>query len=210
MQNNYINPVGYTEMYEWKELPENPFGLFVRPSTEDPNKIEPVTSPSQDILGVTTVQALTTSDDPENWKFAYLCNEVGDRFLKNDRIAIGVKVYDQINEFSYISTRPYDHYVNVNTDGYDPNQKYVKRSNRKEWVRVNLVGKVIVRDNGKCNPGEYCQPSQKIGKLKMGVGYAEPADFKVLGWKFFVSQRITENTIEIIMSPTLNKYISSK
>ena len=25
------------------------------------------------------------------------------------------------------------------------------------------------------------------------------------GWKFYVTQRITENTIEIVMSPTMNK-----
>lgn len=209
MQNdNYINPVGYSEMYEWSEIPtESPFGLFVTFDIDNPGKILPTRSASSDILGVTTIQATQTSDDPNNWKYAYLCNEVGDKFLKNDKIAIGVKEYDQIEEFSYIHTRPYNHFVQVPSKFYDPGKEYVKRTNRKEWVRVNLLGKVIIRDNGQCKPGEYCQPNT-TGKSKKMRGYAVPADYKVNGCKFYVTQRITENTIEIVMSPTLNKLIN--
>lgn len=209
--NEYINPVGYSEMYEWAEIPaESPYGLFVTFSSENPDKIEPVKSGSDEhILGVTTIQTVQTSDDPNNWKYAYMCNEVGDKFLKNDKIAIGVKEYDQVEEFSYIHTRPYNHYVQVPSKYYDPKQEYVKRSNRKEWVRVNLIGKVIVRDNGKCKPGEYCQPNS-TGKSKKQRGYAVPADMKAYGWKFYVTQRITENTIEIVMSPTMNKLKKSE
>lgn len=206
-QDNYINPVGYSEMYEWSEIPaESPYGLFVNFDLHDPNKIKTVSSASQDILGVTTIQTVQTSDDPENWKYSYLCNEVGDKFLKNDKIAIGVKEYDQLEEFSYIHTRSYNHFVQVPTKGYDQKREYVKRSNRKEWVRVNLIGKVIVRDNGECKPGEYCQPNS-TGKSKKMRGYAVPAEMDTIGTKFYVTQRITENTIEIVMSPTMNKNI---
>lgn len=202
-----INPVGYSEMYEWSQIPpDSPYGYFVRMDPDQHDKIDFVRSASQDILGVTTIQAQDTSDDPENWKYAYLCNEVGDRFMRNERIAVGVKVYDQLNEFSYINTRPYDHYVSVPTENYNPEKQYVKRSNRREWVRVNLIGKCIVRDNGQCKAGEYCQPSTQNGKSKKNIGIAEPAEWNTIGWKFYVTQRITPNTIEIIMSPTLNKY----
>ena len=37
----------------------------------------------------------------------------GDNYLKKERLAVGIKQYDQHNEFSYISTRPWEHYVNV-------------------------------------------------------------------------------------------------
>lgn len=211
-QDNYINPVGYSEMYEWSDPSgiESPYGLFVTfDYAHHPDKIVPVKSGSSDILGVTTIQAVDTSDDPSNWKYAYMCNEVGDKFLKNDKIAIGVKEYDQVEEFSYIHTRPYNHFVQVPSKVYDPKREYVKRSNRREWVRVNLLGKVIVRDNGKCKPGEYCQPNS-TGKSKKMRGYAVPADWNVIGWKFYVTQRITENSIEIVMSPTINKYNDPK
>lgn len=204
---NYINPVGYSEMYEWSEIPtESPYGLFVNFDPDEPNKIKLVGSASQNVLGVTTIQTTQVSDDPENWKYAYLCNEVGDKFLKNDKIAIGIKEYDQEEEFSYIHTRPYVHYIQVPTKAYDPSKEYVKRSNRKEWVRVNLLGKVIVRDNGQCKPGKYCQPNT-TGKSKKNRGIAVPAEMNVIGTKFYVTQRITENTIEIVMSSSLNKNI---
>lgn len=207
-KDSYINPVGYSEMYEWEEMPaSSPYGLFVTFSQENPSKIVPVKSSSEnEIIGVTTVQTVETSDDPSTWKYAYLCNEVGDKFLKNEKIAVGVKEYDQLEEFSFIRTSPYNHYVQVPNQYYDQKQEYVKRSNRKEWVRVNLLGKVIVRDNGKCKPGEWCQPIT-CGKSKKMRGYAEPAEMKTYGWKFYVTQRITENTIEILMSPTMNKNI---
>lgn len=207
-RDKYINPVGYTEMYEWAEMPANsPYGLFVTFSYDSQSKIVPVKSASeQRILGVTTVQAVETSDDPSNWKYAYMCNEVGDKFLKNEKIAVGVKEYDQLEEFSYIHTKPYNHYVQVPNKWYDQKQEYVKRSNRKEWVRVTLVGKAIVRDNGECKPGEYCQP-KTCGKSKKDRGYAVPADMDTYGWKFYVTSRITESTIEIAMNPTINKYI---
>lgn len=211
-ENNYINPVGYSEMYEWAEMPANsPHGLFVTFDTQNPDKITTIKdATSKDLLGVTTIQSVETSDDPNNWKYAYLCNEVGDKFLKNDKIAVGVKEYDQVEEFSYIHTRPYNHYIQVPSKYYDPKQQYAKRSSRKEWVRVNLIGKVIVRDNGECKPGEYCQPYAPSTKSKKNRGYAIPADMNMPGWKFYITQRITDTTIEIVMSPTMNKYIDTK
>lgn len=204
MEEKYINPVGYSEMYEWAEKPaESPYGLFVRFDNDNPDKIIATASASQHLIGVTTIQTVQTSDDPDHWKYAYMCNEVGDKYLKNEKIAVGVKEYDQEREFSYIHTQPYNHYVQVPSKLYKPEVQYIKRSSRPEWVRVNLIGKVIVRDNGKCVPGEYCQPIT-TGKSKKMRGYAEPADYHVHGIKFYVTQRITENTIEICMSPTLN------
>lgn len=207
---NYINKVGFSEMYEWNEIPaESPYGLFVGISDTDPNKIDLVkSSDCKQILGVTTIQSTVTSDDPETWKYAYMCNEVGDKFLKNEMIAIGVEEYDQIEEFSYISTKPFKHFVQVPNKYFDQSKEYVPRSKRREWVRVNLIGKCIVRDNGECQPGEYCQPNT-TGKSKIMRGWATPANMNENGWKFFILRRLTQNTIEILNSPLLNKYIAN-
>lgn len=208
-QQKFINKVGYSEMYEWAEIPNNNiFGIFVTFDKREPQKITPTKSASDDILGVSTIQSTIESDDPEHWKYSYLCNEVGDRYLKKERIGIGVKEYDQVNELSYIHTMPMDHFVEVHTPQYDKNREYIPRSSRKEWVRVNLVGKVIVLDNGECKPGEWCQPY--TGKEKKNFGLAVPADMKVPGYKFYVLGRLTEKSIEITMSPTLNKYVAPK
>jgi hypothetical protein len=39
---------------------------------------------------------------------------------------------------------------------YDPYIAYIPRSARKEWIPVALMGKVFVRDNGQCIPGQKC------------------------------------------------------
>jgi trimeric autotransporter adhesin len=203
-KSEYINPVGFSEMYEWSEIPfESPFGLFVKfdhRKGRHPNRIVP-TNDATDVIGITTVQSVDTSDNPDKWKYAYLCNEVGDKYLQKETLAVGTKQYDQFNEISYIKTSPYEHFIQVPTQNYRPDVEYVPRTKRKEWVRVNLLGKVIVRDDGTCEAGQYCQPY--IGKEKKKYGTATISDDS-LGWKFYVTQRITENTIEILNSPMTN------
>lgn len=206
----YINPVGFSEMYEWSELPyDNPFGLFVSfdmRKNRDHSKIVPANSVSNKILGISTVQSVETSDDPDKWKFAYLCNEVGDKYLQKVELAVGTKQYDQFNEISYIQTSKYETYKPVPTENYNQSIEYVPRTKRKEWVRVNMLGKVIVRDNGECQPGEYCQPYS--GKEKKKYGTAVPAD-ETSGVKFYVMNRITNTTIEVVNSPMMNKVINT-
>ncbi len=203
-KSEFINPVGFSEMYEWSEIPfENPFGLFVKfdhRNGRTPNKIVP-TNDATDVIGISTVQSVDTSDNPDKWKYAYLCNEVGDKYLQKETLAVGVKQYDQFNEISYIQTSPYEHFVQVPTKNYRPDVEYVPRTKRKEWVRVNLLGKVIVRDDGTCEPGKYCEPY--TGKEKKKYGTATLSTDKA-GWKFYVTQRITENTIEVLNSPMTN------
>lgn len=192
-QNESINQVGYSEMYEWKEIPTTLFGLFVQFTDDEPDMIEPFHGGH--LAGVSTIQSTITSDDPDEWKYAKMCNEVGDKFLKTERLAVGIKQYDQNLEFSYISTQPWEHLVSVPNKQFDPNLKYVKRSSRKEWVRVHLLGKVIVRDNGKCEPGKYCTPY--VGKKKANWGIAVPAKENDAN-RYYVLRRLTDNTIEIV------------
>ena len=145
-----IQNFGYTEMYEWMndiDLSKRS-GKFVTFNKENPNKIQ-LAHNDDFILGVTTVCATSTSDDPNEWKYAYLCNEYGDLYLKKEKLAVGGKVYDQKMEMNYIRTYPWEHFIKVENQYYDKTKEYVKRSNRQEWFRVNLVGKAIVEDNGK-------------------------------------------------------------
>lgn len=188
-------------MYEWYEVPlREPFGRFVQFCKEDPEKIEYYDGKGP-LLGITTIQSTITSDDPEEWKYSYMCSEVGDRFLKEHNLAVGIKQYDQFLELSYIKTQPYKTYKTVPNQAIDPKLKYEKRTNRKEWVRVSLIGKVIVRDNGECVPGQYCMPN--VTDLNIDAGIAIP-------WngsntiRFYILRRLTKNTIEIVNAPLLN------
>ena len=192
-----IQDFGYTEMYEWDNVPENQdkLGKFVTFSKNNPNKIV-FAHNDDEILGISTVCASITSDDPDTWKYAYLCNEYGDLYLQKERLAVGTKQYDQFMEMNYIKTYPWEHFIRIENKYYDKSKKYVKRSNRGEWVRINLLGKVIVKDNGKCEPGKYC--TVYSGKIKDLWGTAIPFENKMKTKKFYVLDRLSDNTILIL------------
>ena len=198
MNKDNIQEFGYTEMYEWANIPENEhrLGRFVTFDKEKPGMI--VAAHDDDfIVGVTTVCAEDTSDDPDEWKFSYLCNEYGDLYLKKERLAVGTKQYDQYNEMNYIRTYPWEHYIKIENKYLDKEKTYIKRSKRIEWIRVNLLGKTIVHDNGKCVPGKFC--TVYSGKLKEKYGTAVPYDDKKSkNKKFYVLDRLSENTILIL------------
>ena len=192
-----IQNFGYTEMYEWMNDIDfsKRSGKFVTFNKENPNKIQ-LAHNDDFILGVTTVCATSTSDDPNEWKYAYLCNEYGDLYLKKEKLAVGGKVYDQKMEMNYIRTYPWEHFIKVENQYYDKTKEYVKRSNRQEWIRVNLVGKAIVEDNGRCKPGEFC--TVYSGKIKDLWGTAIPASENPVNKKFYVLERLSEKTILIV------------
>jgi len=197
MNDDLIQKFGYSEMYEWDEVPKSEYrlGRFVTFSSTNPDKIVAVSSSSQMIIGITTVNSLLESDNPDEWKYKSMCNEYGDLYLKKERLAVGEKVYDQLTEMNYIQTRPWEHYITIDNKFYNPDNKYVKRTNRQEWVRVNLMGKAIVEDNGECKAGQYCKPY--TGKIKALQGTAIPATNKDEN-SFYVIDRLSEKTILVL------------
>jgi len=46
--------------------------------------------------------------------------------------------------------------ITVVNPAYNPSMDYIPRSARKEWTPVSLLGKVYVRDDGTCIPGQKC------------------------------------------------------
>lgn len=193
-----IQGFGYAEMYEWKEIPEhkNRLGRFVTFDKEEKSKITYAHN-NDYLIGVTTVCAQDTSDDPDEWKYSYLCNEYGDLYLQKEKLAVGAKQYDQYLEMNYIRTYPWEHFIKIPNKYLDKEKKYVKRSNRPEWVRVTLIGKAIVKDNGKCKPGDFC--TVYSGKIKDLYGTAVPATEKTKNSKYYVIDRLSENTILVLL-----------
>lgn len=198
MNDDLIQKFGYSEMYEWENIPQNkiPHGNFVTFSKSYPNKIELYGKSENDlVLGITTICSVCDSNNPDEWHFKNYVNEFGDTYLQKEVLAVGCKEYDQYNEISYISTKPWEHLIPITNKQYNPELQYVKRTNRKEWVRVNLLGKCIVYDNGNCKPGDYCMPY--VGKIKDLFGSAIPYDGSSKN-KYYVLERVSNNTIMII------------
>lgn len=195
--NKIIQPIGYTEMYEWNRIPKNKFGRFVQFSKRNPDKIELLHDKSGVLAGVSSICGVIESDNPNQWKYAYLCNEVGDTLMQEETLAVGIKVYDQHKEMSYITTRPWKHYVKIPSETYKPDQKYAKRTSRNEWTRVTLLGKAIVVASDDVNPGSFCMPY--TGDDMQLAGTAVPWDGESSA-RFYVLDRVSSTTVTIVMN----------
>ena len=195
--NELVQKFGYSEMYEWNAIPRAEFrlGRFVTFSEENPAKIEPTSKKDQYVIGVTTVNSLCDSDNPNQWRYKNIANEYGDIYLRKEKLAVGTKVYDQMNEINFIRTYPWEHFVPIENQYYKKDQQYVKRTNRAEWIRVNLLGKCVVFDDGTCKAGEWCTPY--AGKIKELQGSAVPATENDKT-RFYVIERVSEKTILIL------------
>jgi len=192
-----MNKFGYSEMYEWSELFKFdivPFGRFVTFDRNSNGKIR-LAHPADYIIGVTTINSTITSDDPEEWQGKYICNEFGDCLLQEKEKATAINAYDDIEEIPYIATIKDTEVIPVINDCFNKNLEYKKRSERQEWIRVNLLGKCIVVDNGECQPGKFCTIDNN--------GTAKPSDPMILSHgmpyvnNWYVLDRLTENTIMI-------------
>lgn len=198
MNEKLINKFGYSEMYEWTVRPsdECKFGRFVQFNKLEPEKINLAYDPDADVIGVASVNYVAASDNPDVWVKRYMSNEYGDIFMMKERLAVGNKDYDQIEEFSYIHTFPYEQYIPVENKDYNRELNYVKRSDRNEWASIVIKGKAIVKDNGVCEPGKYCKP--QFSEINEEAGIAVPAERNEEN-SFYVIKRISDTTIMIFI-----------
>ena len=194
--------IGYSEMYELAEVPSDinaVLGRFVQFSKTIPGKIELATE-QKSIIGVTTINSTYISDNTPHWWAKNVFNEVGDLFVQNKTIALGKKVYNSIIEKSYIVTAKADIIVPVQNPAFDETIQYKQRADRLEWVRVNLIGKVIVYDDGSLKPGEYCKLYS--GRKDESKGKAIKATIKDIENSsintYYVIARVSKNTILIL------------
>lgn len=77
----------------------------------------------------------------------------------------------------------------VLSDEYNPKQKYIPRSQRSEWAVVGLLGRIIINDNGQCQPGK---PIRAIH------GIAVPAQNDGIK-NIIVLRRLDESHIEVLI-----------
>jgi len=73
--------------------------------------------------------------------------------------------------------------LSYHSNDYDPTRPYIPRKYRPEWSPIGLLGKIYVRDNGLCVPGNKCSCENDI---------AIPGD----RWK--VLTRSSSNVIQIL------------
>ena len=189
---------GYGEMYEWadnvlsthnsNESFVKLYGKFVTFDELNPERIRIANKNDKYILGVSSNLTNNVSDNPNEWQGKYLINEVGIPYISKDYIETGKLCYDSELELEYIDVKSYIELNSEINSEFDLNKKYVKRSSRKEWINVILLGKAIIEDDGSCIPGYFCKPD------KNGCATIDN-DNK----GYYVLSRISKNSIIIIL-----------
>ena len=172
-------------MYEWSELFKYdivPLGRFVTFAENEIGKIRLAKLSDRYIVGVTTINTVCSSDCPLEWPGKYACNEYGDILIKErDK-------NDNTSPENFINGIPV---VPVINPMYDDTKMYQSRTDRVEWINVNLIGKCIVEDNGECVPNGYCTYGNE--------GIARPCTEAFPLSKYYVIDRISDHTILILL-----------
>jgi len=200
---------GISELFEWgeeikidKEHPEDQIQFIcklVQFSEQYPHTVIRARN-TKNLVGISTINSEIKASNPQEWSGKYLMNEYGDLYLKQEDSAYGVKEYDSVNEFSYISTKQKTLHIPLINSNYDPDREYLPRTKRPEWVTVTLLGKAIIEDNGQCKAGEYCTLYK--GDDEKLFGTVIPATDEDT-FKLYVLQRISDHTIIVFYQPQI-------
>lgn len=194
----------YAEYFEWLDgNPENEDrrGYFV---TLDGDKIRKATASDDYILGIISGKpSVVGNSDPDGWHKAFRCDEFGEFIMEKIpeiRTHIEIEEVEEtyINEKGIEAVRIVpkeiekqetiwiDNYVL--DPNYNPNEPYITREERPEWVTVGMLGALKVRDDGTCKVNGYCQPTND------GIATMSQTGYRVI-------KRITEDIIQVIVYP---------
>lgn len=158
----------YAEMFESADGTAIEPGYFVTFDDSDGEKIRLFNAAADNyVLGVTSATPAFLSNAGElRWEGKYLTDEWGR--IQFTEIEIPDFIYEPTGMViipAHTETKP------VFSPEFDPTVPYVPRSQRPEWVRIGLLGKLRVRDDGSCIPGGYCRPGENGIAVSASQGY---------------------------------------
>lgn len=158
----------FAEMFEWLDGNadnEDRRGLFV---TLDGEKIRLANSDDDYILGVVSATPTVIGDTAsEEWHSKYKTDVFGNRLTETVNV-------EETTETRFILN-----------DDYNSSKEYKSREERKEWVAIGLIGKLVVTDDGTCEVNSYCKAGSNGIATKSETGYR-------------VLKRIDKNHIRIL------------
>ena len=171
----------FAELFEWVDgnpNNEDRRGLFV---TLEGEKIR-LANADDDYIGVISgAQAFIGNAASEEWQGKYLADVFGTKI--SQEIEVPEKIDETTGEVITPATTTTQYVLNPD---YNPNEKYVRRENRKEWGIVGLLGQVVIIDDGTGVVGGYVKPSVN------GIGTAASNGYRVM-------KRIDESHIKVLV-----------
>lgn len=170
----------YAEYFEWADgNPDNEDRIAYIVEL-DGDKIKLANQYTEDVLGIISGTTSLIGDDAEfNWHKKYLTDKYG-RFIYETVHYVHEEGTD--NEWSE------DVKQKVINPAYNPDNDYVRRSDRPEWSTVGMLGKLYVRDDGTAEVNGYVKPADG--------GIATKATGKT---NMRVLERVDENTIRVLL-----------
>ena len=182
----------YAEFFEWKDgnpNNEDRVGHFV---TLDNDKIIIATNPKDYILGIVSGRPFVLGNgDCDVWNGMYLTDDYN-RYITEDAPKMELdeetgeykQVLDEDGNIVYEGTR-----FKVNPD-YDPSKPYVKRSDRKEWAAIGMLGVLSVDQDGTCEVNGYAC-CNKDG-IATKCNRTDPGAYRVIA-------KISDSIIKVIL-----------
>lgn len=177
----------YAEYFEWSDSnpkAEDRRGYFVTFSGDKIRKAEP----GDDILGVVSAHPSVVGDaKDDNWQGMYLTDEWGT--IQYETVTKSAEYQIDAEKNKILKTKDgYMEYLPILNPEYNPDCTYIPRSQRPEWDAVGMMGKLLVRDDGTCQPDGYavCAP-----------GAIATAGDRANGYR--VMRRVTPNIVEILV-----------
>lgn len=178
----------YAEFFEWED--QNPnnedrVGLFVTFDENNPNMIR-IANENDYILGIVSGNPCIIGNSDESWLGRYMFDDFG-RFIYNDTEVEVDEIEEETGEITKVKKTI--SFYKLNPD-YDPEQKYIHRSERPEWDYIGMMGVLSVYDDGTCAVGGYCKCGNNgMATISTERGYER---YKVL-------ERVNDNIIKVVV-----------
>ncbi|MEA1010963.1 peptidase G2 autoproteolytic cleavage domain-containing protein [Bacillus cereus] len=167
---SYITSAGacdYAEMFETIDGQPIDVGYFVTFDGAS-DKVTKANTNDDYIVGITSSRPGILADTQDPTCSKYLLDE-WNREIYEEVVVEAIKD----NEGNVIMPERIETKKKLNP-AWDPNISCSSRLTRPEWVAVGLVGKLLVRDDGTCQVGNYCKSNDE------GIATASTNGYRVM------------------------------
>lgn len=169
----------YAELFEW--LDGNPdkedrVGRFV---TLDDDRIRLATPGDDYILGIVSSNPSVVGDVyDDQWAGMFVLDIYGRPVYEwRDFPAETMELPDENGEMKTVEIIPARReWVQKLNPDYDPAQTYIPRTQRSEWAAVGLLGKLVVLDDGTCQPNGWAT----VGEGGIATASTERTRYRVM------------------------------
>lgn len=181
----------YAEFFEWADGNPNKEDRVGRFVTLDGKHIR-LAAPGDDyILGIVSGNPSAVGDVyDDQWAGMFVLDVYGRPVYEwKDLPAVTREVPDENGEMKTIEIAPARRgWVQKLNPDYDPSQPYIPRSERPEWAAVGLLGKLVVLDDGTCQPNGWAS----VGEDGIATASKEWTKFRIM-------ERLDETHVRVMI-----------